>query len=236
MEAEAFTHDLRRDLDGWNRLLVVISIASSVIYFFTLSLQPYPGSIVLKGLSVSTLALVVFRLIGSRDGLILAVSLLFSSIGDVLLEIPGDKMFLFGLVSFLIAHLLYIVLFARNFPRPLKSGSTEKLIIVAVPIYSIIMTAWLWPGLGDLSGPVIFYICAITAMVLSAALAGFASRLIFVGALLFFISDSLIAINRFKFPIKYSDYLIWSTYYAAQFLITLGFLREKLNRQPRVFI
>lgn len=230
MGAEAFTHDLRRDLDGWNRLLVVVSIASSAIYFFTLSLQPYPGSIALKGLSVSTLALLIFRSVSSRDGLILGVSLLFSSIGDVLLEISGDKMFLFGLVSFLIAHLLYIVLFARNFPRPLKTRPAQKLLIVALPIYSIVMTAWLWPGLGDLSGPVIFYICAITAMVVAAALAGFASRLILVGALLFFISDSLIAINKFKFPIKYGDYLVWSTYYAAQFSITLGFLREKLKR------
>ena len=230
MGAELLAHDLRRDLDAWNRLLVVVSIASSAIYFFTLSLQPYPGSIVLKGLSVSTLALVVFRLLHSRDGLILAISLLFSSIGDVLLDIPGEKMFLFGLVSFLIAHLLYIVLFARNFPRPLKSNLTQKLIIVAVPIYSIIMTAWLWPGLGELAGPVIFYICAITAMVISAALAGFSSRLILVGALLFFLSDSLIAINKFKLPIKYNDYLVWSTYYAAQLSITLGFLGEKLRR------
>ena len=220
-------HGLRRDPDGWNRLLVVASIASSAIYFFTLSLQPYPGSIVLKGLSVSTLALVVFRQIKSRDGLILAVSLLFSSAGDVLLEIPGEKMFLFGLVSFLIAHLLYIVLFARNFPRPLKTGAAQKLIIVAVPVYSIVMTAWLWPGLGDLAGPVVFYICAITAMVISAALAGFSSRLILVGALLFFLSDSLIAINKFKSPIKYNDYLVWSTYYAAQLSITLGFLVKR---------
>ena len=230
MEAEAFTHGLRRKLDGWSRLLIVVSVASSAIYFFTLNLQPYPGSIVLKGLSVSTLALVVFRLPGSRDGLILGVSLLFSSLGDVLLEIPGEKMFLFGLVSFLIAHLLYIVLFSRNSLRPLNTGPTQKLIIVAVPIYSIIMTAWLWPGLGDLTGPVIFYICAITAMVISAALAGFSFRLILVGALLFFLSDSLIAINRFKFPIKYNDYLVWSTYYAAQLLITLGYLGEKPGR------
>ena len=229
MGAEA-ADGLRRDLDAWNRLLVVVSIASSAIYFFTLSLQPYPGSIVLKGLSVSTLALVVFRSLGNRGGLILAVSLLFSSVGDVLLDIPGEKMFLFGLVSFLIAHILYIVLFARNFPRPLKSGPTQKLIIVAVLIYSIVMTVWLWPGLGDLSGPVIFYICAITAMVITAALAGFKSRLILAGALLFFLSDSLIAINKFKFPIKYNDYLVWSTYYAAQFLITIGFLGEKLRR------
>ncbi len=148
MEAEASTHGLRRNLDGWNRLLVVVLVASSAIYFFTLSLQPYPGSIVLKGLSVSTLALVVFRLLGSRDGLILAVSLLFSSIGDVLLDVPGEKMFLFGLVSFLVAHLLYIVLFARNFPRPLKSSPTQKLIIVAVPIYSVIMTGMVMAGTG----------------------------------------------------------------------------------------
>ena len=219
-----------RELDAWNRLLVVVSIASSAIYFFTLSLQPYPGSIVLKGLSVSALALVVLRGLRSLDGLILAISLLFSSTGDVLLEIPGDRMFVFGLASFLVAHILYIVLFARNFPRPLKTGPAQKLIIVAAPLYSIVMTAWLWPGLGELAGPVVFYICAITAMVISAALAGFSSRLVLTGAFLFFLSDSLIAINKFKFAIKYNDYLVWSTYYAAQLSITLGMLGEKLKR------
>ena len=53
-------------------------------------------------------------------------SLLFSSLGDVFLGLDAEKLFVFGLSSFLLAHLLYMVLFIRNRRKPLTSSTGQK--------------------------------------------------------------------------------------------------------------
>jgi uncharacterized membrane protein YhhN len=58
-------------------------------------------------------------------------------------------------------------------------------------------------------------------------LAGFQSWIVPLGALLFMLSDSLIAVSKFKHPIRYDDYLIWCTYYVGQVCISMGFLRHR---------
>ncbi len=47
----------------------------------------------------------------------------------------------------------------------------------------------------------------------------------------FVISDSLIVINRFLTPVPLSGFLVMSTYYLAQFLITFGVCRQR-GRRP----
>jgi len=44
---------------------------------------------------------------------------------------------------------------------------------------------------------------------------------------LFLISDSILAVNKFKTEVPLRDYLVWATYYAAQYAITTGFLVRK---------
>src|SRR5215470_17226816 len=102
---------------GWHmvdRLLVLASATSGAVYFFTTGLHPFPGSVFIKAMSILPLALLAFRLPGNTDGRILGASLLFSCLGDVFLGIDSRRLFLYGLGSFLIAHLLYIVLFTRS--------------------------------------------------------------------------------------------------------------------------
>lgn len=230
MSASAAAYDKARGFDFIDYLLLAVSIACGLIFLFTVSLRPYPGSVVVKALSVSPLAVIAFRSLRNGDGLILGVSLLFSSAGDVFLGIDSDRLFVFGLGSFLISHILYIALFARNWPKPRKIGGGQKLLVALVIIYSATLSAWMYPSLGSLTVPVVVYMCAITVMGVSAILAGFQTRWIVAGALLFIISDSLIGVTKFKTAIDYSDYLIWATYYAGQLGIATGFLREK--RRP----
>ena len=147
------------------------------------------------------------------------------------LGIDGEKLFVFGLASFLIAHLLYIVLFVRNRPKPVIASAGQKIIAALVMIFSAAMFAWLWPSLGDLKLPVAAYLCAITGMGVTATLAGFRVPWVVIGAMLFIASDSMIAVGKFKSPIEYGNYLIWITYYVGQLLITLGFIREKNRSQ-----
>jgi uncharacterized membrane protein YhhN len=228
MSASALATNPRR-FDAGDKLLLAASLACGIAYLFARGLEPYPGNVIVKCLSVSPLALLAFRCLRSRDGFILGVSLLFSSLGDVFLGLDADKLFVYGLGSFLIAHLLYVALFVRNRPKPLTASLGQRLLVAVLILYSAAMLVWLWPSLGSLAPPVALYLSAITVMGVTATLAGLQTRWIIVGALLFILSDSMIAIGKFKTPVPYGDHLVWGTYYAGQLLIAVGFLREKMR-------
>ncbi len=216
-----------RRFDAVDGLLLALSLACGAAYLITRGLPEFTGSVVIKVLAVAPLALIAFRVLRDRDGLLLANSLTFSTLGDMFLGIDGERLFVFGLASFLIAHLLYIVLFVRNRSKSVISSAGQKVLAALVMIFSVAMFAWLWPNLGDLKLPVAAYLCAITGMGVTATRAGFRAPWVVIGAMLFIVSDSLIAVGKFKSPIEYGNYLIWATYYIGQLFIALGFIREK---------
>jgi uncharacterized membrane protein YhhN len=152
--------------------------------------------------------------------LILA-GLAFSLIGDAALMFP-EKLFSAGLVAFLIAQVLYI--FAFKTP----AGQTVSfLTFLPFILYGLLMFFLLAPGLGPMKLPVLVYIGAITIMAGFAAsryvhLGGTRPLLAFIGAILFLISDSVLAYDRFakKFPL--ARILVLGTYFPAQLLIALS--------------
>jgi len=85
----------------------------------------------------------------------------------------------------------------------------------------------LWESLGDLLIPVLFYILALSGMGVSAALREGPLAGVFVGAFLFVIADSLIAINKFLVPFDYNLVLIIGLYLAGQFFIGKGVLETR---------
>jgi uncharacterized membrane protein YhhN len=109
----------------------------------------------------------------------------------------------------------------------LRARGSQILLTALVLVYSLLVSSWLWPGLGTQAVPVMVYSCAITVMTVSTILAGFSKPFVWIGALLFVISDSLIAAGRFKTAVPLAAYLIWPTYYLGQYGIAIGFLREK---------
>jgi len=128
---------------------------------------------------------------------------------------------------FLLAHLAYIVLFVRSWPRPLRPTGRQLILTALLLIYSVLVTRWLAPGLGQLTVPATIYAGAITAMAVTTIFAGFSRPFVCIGAILFMISDSLIAAARFKTGWAPAAYLIWPTYYLGQYGIAIGFLWEK---------
>lgn len=202
------------------KILRALSVVSGVVYLFT-------GGVVLKGFSVGPLAVLAFV----SGNPMLGTALAISTLGDVLLDLDPEKLFVFGLGSFLLAHFIYLATFIRNRARPLALGAAQMVPAALVFIYSVSVSAWLLPSLGGLIIPVAIYMCAITAMVLSAILARFSNPWVAAGAILFLISDSLLAINKFKTPIPLRDVLVWSTYFAGQFAIANGFLARRRPSQ-----
>jgi len=244
MSLDSLTFGRLRRFGAIDQALLLLSIICSFFYLVTQSFQPYPGSVLLKMLSVAPLAVIAFRALREpsanphgvewlrdRDNVILAMALAFSSLGDVLLDLDPERLFLRGLFAFLVAHFIYILLFVRNWVRPLRPKGWQLALVAAVLIYSMLLSQWLAPSLGAVAGPVMLYVCVITVMVASAALAGFSKPWVYSGVILFLISDSILAVNKFKSPVPLRGYLVWATYYLAQYGITIGFLREKLGEK-----
>lgn len=213
--------------DAADRLLFGVSLICGIAYFLTRGLPVFPGSVAIKGLSVSPLALIAFRQLVGSDRLLLAGALLLSALGDVFLGLGGEQWFVYGLSSFLIAHVFYIALFVRQWPHPPAASAARRVVAALLIVFAAAMFAELLPTLGAMKLPVAAYMCALTGMGLTAALADFRAWWIVIGAALFMLSDSLIAVGKFMSPIAYGDYVIWATYYMAQVCIALGFIREK---------
>jgi uncharacterized membrane protein YhhN len=162
---------------------------------------------------VPALALAALVLSARRDGygMALASGLVLSALGDILLEVPGR--FVAGLATFLCAHVAYTAAFLRH-ERRLR---VERALPFAV--WLVAAFAWIRPGLGDMTIPVVVYMLAIGAMMWRAAARwrdhpGAAAALF--GAVLFGLSDTLIAIDRFRAPIPGAPYAIILLYWAGQ--------------------
>jgi uncharacterized membrane protein YhhN/ketosteroid isomerase-like protein len=208
-----------------DRLLISASIVLSATYLLTAGV-PFPGRFLVKAGCIVLLG--VAALTRGHNGL--SLGLLLSSAGDALLEIDS-KLFTAGLLAFLCAHLVYTITFVRSRDR---TAPAPWAAISAVGVFAAAFGVWLLPSTGALAIPVICYIAAITLMVSSSIAARFPTHRVAAGALLFFISDAILATNRFKTELPARDFLVWSTYYAGQLLITLGFARAKSVLPRRV--
>ncbi len=165
----------------------------------------------------------------------LMMALLWSMMGDIALMFVShpphyDYLFIVGLGSFLLAHLFYIISF-NSHPNPGK-GLISKLPILVLPIllYMFGMLTFLWKDLPqDLKIPVFVYSLAIGGMVVSVLnLKGEIPQrfflMIITGALLFMISDSIIAINKFSLSVTIPFASVWimAFYILGQYLIVRG--------------
>ncbi len=216
-------------MGGLDRTILLVSVGLGLLYWLSTDFRPYPGAAVIKGLCCTLLAIVAFRVLGPKAGFLLGLALLFSAAGDVFLAIERPNFFTYGLVAFLIGHVLYIVLFARNVMPVADITVLRWTGAGCVIAFAVVMGVWLKPSLGGMTVPVLAYVAVITTMGVLSIVAGFPTWLVIVGALLFMASDSILAVNKFKTAVPASGYLIWATYYAAQALILLGVAGSKLR-------
>jgi uncharacterized membrane protein YhhN len=161
------------------------------------------------------------------------LALLFSLAGDVLLMLHKDNLFVFGLGAFLIAHLCFIASFWSRIKGRGIAISTYLLSVLPFILFiggflSILIPSLLAKEITQpLVVPVTVYACVIGIMGFSALMrkGGVSANgftFVFVGALVFIISDSCIALNHFITPIPQPTLLIMATYGVAQYLLTVG--------------
>lgn len=187
----------------------------------------------------ATLLLLIgwFSVAGRWEGPMLWVGLglVFSLGGDVLLMLPA-RFFIFGLVSFLLAHVFYIIGFNVT-PPPIQPVSYVVIAILLVALFfvyrHIARGLQQKPETQQLAIPVLIYAIVISVMLLS-ALETFlrpewllqAAFLVSLGAFSFYISDTLLASDRFVRKLKYGRLAVMITYHTGQILIALGVLTQ----------
>ena len=155
------------------------------------------------------------------------IALFFSWVGDVLLllEDTDPIFFLLGLLAFLVALVFYIVFFHNIRMREFIRGNA-LLLLVAIVYYGVLISI-LSPFLGNLILPVRIYGVVLSFMLLLAMHMIFSKNKkagvwMMAGAILFVISDSLLAFNKFYATIDYAGIVIMFAYGLAQFFITHG--------------
>lgn len=157
----------------------------------------------------------------------------FSTLGDILLMFSsegasGPLFFLLGLGAFLIAHFFYTGYFFSKDKR--QNGFLKKQPQWAIPslVFVAALLWWLWPDIPEsMRLPVALYGLTITAMSLSVInlnrqVSQPVFRELLAGALLFVLSDSLIAVNKFGHPFNGARLMIMVTYLLGQYFLVSG--------------
>ena len=156
-------------------------------------------------------------------------ALFFSWVGDVALLFDKEIPFLFmiGLGGFLVAHIQYIILFIKSSNKTnLKTGIAPFAVILFVG-FTAYLIHQLWPHLGELQIPVFVYATVLMLMGVAAVsrVIEVGKTTVLLGAVLFVVSDSILAINKFIEPVEFGRVLIMFTYTMAQLLIVIGILK-----------
>lgn len=158
----------------------------------------------------------------------------FSWGGDLALmkEADGAQYFIIGLVSFLLAHLCYIKAFIKTPYRNRKSLLRSKpwiwfiFILLEAGLLNL-----LFPYLDEMKVPVVIYATIIILMSTYALnrygrVNDSSFNYIFIGALIFLVSDTTIAVNKFYTPFKLAGFCIMCTYIVSQLLIAKGSIEQ----------
>ena len=129
-------------------------------------------------------------------------ALFFSWLGDVFLmyDTVWSSYFMLGLIAFLTAHVLYCIIFIKRWNK--NVASSFWMVLVLLLIYGSVFFFQLKAGLGELVIPVIVYVLAILLMAATSfrrkgMVNNVSFKLVFIGALFFIISDSILAVNKF---------------------------------------
>jgi len=172
--------------------------------------------------------LIYYFLSTTSLNILVILALMFSTIGDIFLLFRKSKTFLiFGLVSFLLAHVSYIATFLLTFKLSLIPSLCYLLIIPYV-IFGIVMFKSLKLEEKAIKMEVVMYISVVVLMSFLSLLRFYSVSfksfiLTFSGSILFIISDSILSVRYFGEK-RIRGEFVTITYILAQFLIVLGFI------------
>ncbi len=204
-------------------IILGVAVVAGLSYFVILPGPPSHRRVVWKTLPVLLLALYAFLM---DAPVLLVLALLLSALGDAFLAYPGERNFMGGLASFLLAHVAYSVLFLMIghlgflLDEPVRLAAAALLVVLAAGLVVL-----LWRPAGRLAPAVLAYASVIVAMaILSLSVP---AVVVFAGAALFLSSDIVLAIHTFRMdeshPLRgLASIYVWASYFAAQLVLTLS--------------
>ena len=201
-------------------------IAIGFAFMFIEGFMPLEFDWVIKAIPLFLLMYFCYKSLTGALRNVMLLALVCSVTGDILLSL--NDLFIQGLAAFLLAQLVYTGIFLSQFTFS-KSGAAWMGFVI---VYLAFASGFILPKAGDFTLPVLAYMFAIGLMAISA---GFRKdpHFLFValGAMVFVISDTTIAINKFVMPVDGARYIIMTTYYGAQLMICMGMVRHfNLNK------
>lgn len=215
------------------KLIIVLYVLAGVANLAAQALELRELYLYSKPLLMPLLILYVYVIAAGTvtfPGLLLAGALVFSWIGDLLLMYQGDEVFfLGGIGAFLVAQVIYILTLYRSAYR---KPSVAPGPAVPFVIYAAVLLVILLPETGSLAMPVGIYGLCLMGMAVMAncrkpvtTTASYQWAL--AGAVLFVISDSVLAIDRFAREIPYAGFWVMLTYIPAQYFLVRGILAHR---------
>ena len=174
-------------------------------------------------LSVALLAGATDTASGRWVVLALVLGLVLGLTGDVLLLEDTPSRFVGGLAAFLVGHLAYVASFvAVGLDRPALGWVGALVLLVALVVGRRILPGAVAEGGAVLGVAVAAYMAVIGAM----AVTGWATGrpLVGLGASLFVVSDTVLAMGKFVQPRRWTSVVVMVTYHLAQALIVAGLL------------
>lgn len=227
----------------WGCLIVFAGFISDWLAVFLgwIKIRPYTKVLALFILIIWTLS--AFDLNPGRLGLFLILALTFGLLGDFLLLFPR-KFFKWGLGAFLLGHLTYLTLFYVLIRLGRVAGLIARtpiwawfgaggIVVIALIVFNRVI-------IQDMREPrpwwlfqvaLYLYAVCLSAMMVAGFLAadlfkfgGMGVWSLALGGTLFFISDFILAYDRFVRPFKKAHILIMITYHLAQFSLAVGFI------------
>ena len=221
---------------GPSVIFLIIFLINSFVQLWAVEKENQKWIYITKPLLMPLLALyyTVASIEMNEFNWLIVAALLAGCAGDVFLMLKGnDNYFLLGMVSFLLGHIFYIISFIFSM------GTNILLILIAGPLLFIPVLVILYftfpkfkDKMGDYKIPVYVYMAVILIMHVFAILRGTHYPLLcscfystYIGSILFILSDSLIAVDKFgEKEIPRIRGRIMETYIFAQLFIITGIL------------
>lgn len=202
--------------------LLAIGAALALIYGARLT-EAAPSALKSLTKTGATAALALAGILGGAAPAI-TLGLALGALGDLLLSRPSNHAFLGGMAAFALGHLAYVLAF-----WPLIGAGLHPALALGIMLALFASgPIWLWPHCGALRLAVIAYSAIIAVMLALALMLGRDHAMARIGALVFVLSDVLLALRLFRASDPQTrqilSFFLWPLYWVGQLLILCAFL------------
>ena len=204
-----------------SKLSLILFIGVSILYVFGILIDNISLRFIFKPLILVSLMIYYSSSVQEKSQLFLA-ALFFSFLGDIFLLFESEINFILGLVSFLLAHIMFIVLVVRMLKKPSSKNGLIAFIPFVITFSGLLFL--LKDSLGEMMIPVIIYGAVISIFGTVSLLNYLTSKtkesmFLLIGAVFFVLSDSVLAINKFYDSMAFYPLIVIVTYILAQYFI-----------------